>query len=648
MLKYNFNNKKTSKQKVSAKFCRYFLCFSFILTLLLSFPEKSFADYEIDNNYTTDSFLVNININENYSFDFEETIDVNFINSRHGIFRYIPIDKSKYSMSNVNILNHMYETSYEKDFTFPITEIFVAKIGDPAAYVIGPQRYQIKYQLVGRVGKNNEGNMIILDLLPSKWPTNINYSKININSFTPLDWDKAEIFTGSYGSKIPIKDVSNLHFRKINDTSAEIEGLNLSANKGITIQIPIDSSLWVNPYNFGMYSYIILFSFAIMTLLFLFIILRNGREKLPAPTVEFYPPNNLPPADIGYVIDSTIDGGDLSSMLIYFANKGYLKVTPINNSSDKSTEPEDFEFRKIKDIDPSEPTYAIVLFNRLFDEYDYFITSEESTDFAEAVSTSKPYLEATYRDKLVSRSRRTFSLFLCLISTLIFGLTLYNSLIAGGVTEIWLGVISLLTFFSGPIRFKRNRLKKEVLSKAKYKFGIIYSLTFMTISNILAFFLFKEAYSNYILISIATVLFSFSGLFAQTALVLSDSKELLGLKARIIGFRHFIETCEKDRLKALLNTNPEYFFHILPYAYVLGLSAQWIKTFEKLEIPPVQPSWYGGGFYYNYFLFRSLTASTSRAYATSLANKISAETGGSSGGGGFSGGGFGGGGGGSW
>ena len=42
--------------------------------------------------------------------------------------------------------------------------------------------------------------------------------------------------------------------------------------------------------------------------------------------VEFYPPENLTPADAGYILDGYVDRKDVISMILYFADKGYLDI----------------------------------------------------------------------------------------------------------------------------------------------------------------------------------------------------------------------------------------------------------------------------------------------------------------------------------
>ena len=115
----------------------------------------------------------------------------------------------------------------------------------------------------------------------------------------------------------------------------------------------------------------------------------------------------------------------------------------------------------------------------------------------------------------------------------------------------------------------------------------------------------------------------------------------------VLGFREFIKEAEKDKLETLFATNPSYFYNILPYAMVLGLSSQWSSHFEDLAVPP--PTWYRGN-RYDRFNTRSFEKDLSRSF-NSLSSSMNSTPGGSSGGsssGGSSGGGAGGGGGSSW
>ncbi|MGL4485372.1 MAG: DUF2207 family protein, partial [Anaerovoracaceae bacterium] len=115
---------------------------------------------------------------------------------------------------------------------------------------------------------------------------------------------------------------------------------------------------------------------------------------------------------------------------------------------------------------------------------------------------------------------------------------------------------------------------------------------------------------------------------------------------KILGFKNFIKTAEQSKLEMLAKEDPEYFYDVLPYAYVLGLSKVWVNNFEN--IPIKEPYWYQG--YYMGALFTPMIFMNSMdTFSKSVATGVDAVTGGSFGsGGGFAGGGMGGGGGGSW
>ena len=100
----------------------------------------------------------------------------------------------------------------------------------------------------------------------------------------------------------------------------------------------------------------------------------------------------------------------------------------------------------------------------------------------------------------------------------------------------------------------------------------------------------------------------------------------------------------------LVNEDPEYFYHILPYAMVLGVTDQWAKNFEGITIS--DPDWYSSNsnrsFSSIYFVNRMNTAT--RSVGSAMASRPATSSSGSGGsfGGGSAGGGSGGGGGGGW
>lgn len=166
----------------------------------------------------------------------------------------------------------------------------------------------------------------------------------------------------------------------------------------------------------------------------------------------------------------------------------------------------------------------------------------------------------------------------------------------------------------------------------------------------LDFVIYTSAYHN----KISTIAFAVGLAVGAAAFVLSffvrkrtdDGHTVL---QQIEGFKTFLETAEKDRLEELVEENPEYFYDILPYAYVLGVSKKWIKKFESIAIEP--PSWCSSDyrdFRYLYFINSTLKNCGSAMQSRPADTGSGSVSGGGFSGGSISGGGFGGGGGGSW
>jgi len=113
---------------------------------------------------------------------------------------------------------------------------------------------------------------------------------------------------------------------------------------------------------------------------------------------------------------------------------------------------------------------------------------------------------------------------------------------------------------------------------------------------------------------------------------------------KIKGFRTFLETAEKPKLEELVLQDPSYFYSILPYTYVLGVSDKWIKKFEVIALQA--PDWYAGNTAFNMVAFGAFMGSTMSTASAAMSSSPSSSGGLS--GGGSAGGGSGGGGGSSW
>ncbi len=71
--------------------------------------------------------------------------------------------------------------------------------------------------------------------------------------------------------------------------------------------------------------------------------------------------------------------------------------------------------------------------------------------------------------------------------------------------------------------------------------------------------------------------------------IIMDRKTEYGemIIAKVKGFREYLTLAEKDSIELMVEKNPKYFYDILPYTYVMGISDKWIKLFEIKNIPNI-------------------------------------------------------------
>ena len=74
---------------------------------------------------------------------------------------------------------------------------------------------------------------------------------------------------------------------------------------------------------------------------------------------------------------------------------------------------------------------------------------------------------------------------------------------------------------------------------------------------------------------VAKLLISLSGcvLLGVSVILINRSKEYNAKLNEIIGFKQFITLAEKDRLEKMIESDPQFYYHILPYANSRGTKA---------------------------------------------------------------------------
>ena len=126
------------------------------------------------------------------------------------------------------------------------------------------------------------------------------------------------------------------------------------------------------------------------------------------------------------------------------------------------------------------------------------------------------------------------------------------------------------------------------------------------------------------------------------------------IAAKVFGFKEekMFESAEKQKLEQMvivklltlfsllvyhiikhlsIGVQYKYFYNILPYTYVLGVSNKWIKKFESISLQA--PNWYDGYSTFNASSFGSFVTSTMSSASSSMSSSPSGSSGGGSSGG---------------
>ena len=612
-----------------------------------SAPEVS-AD---DNTMYTKNYDVTVDVSENNSYDFHEHLDMYYVTPHHGIYRYLP--KQGQKLSGVKVPGYDFETYTQSGCE-------VIKIGSGSYTLTGDAPYDIMYNIAMYEDENDEMDMLLLNLIPTDWETGIESVKCVVNLPKEADLSKTEVFSGSYGTE---GNEDNAVLETSDDgKTITVTASDIPAHHGITVTLALPQGYWQGAPSFGNVTVVHMMLFLLgpigaAVLWYLF-----GRDKHMVKTLEFYPPDDLTPGEVGYLIDNRADKQDVISTIVFLADKGYMEIEEISRKR--------YKFIAKETPGNEVPQYVRTIYKGIFpDEKAERYSDELGVRFGRKYESARDQLARMFRgQKAIIRPDSVMARWACGIAALTPSFAFVTWASANGAdmgleSVVWPGLhIAASTWLMCSVYDNvRSASKVKTVLKSLgaiwfYTVGVgILPLATEELSLLTPA---KEA-ALVVYLLLGTLICMF---FAVIAIAKTDNyTDLLG---RVLGFRDFIKTAELDKLNELVEEDPQYFYHIMPYAYVFGLSSKWIKNFE--DIPVSAPTWYRGVRTYDSFDYYMMGRMMSDCSA-SVGNNIvipsssggsgggwSGGSGGSwSGGGGFSGGGFsgggaGGGGGGGW
>lgn len=563
------------------------IIFAFVLVAASSVPAFADTDESYLPYYFT-AYNVDINVNDDNSFDITEHISAYFNEQRHGIYRTIP---TRNQVKRTNGTSHSVKAKIKNIRVSENCDVsvengnYVLQIGDADTYVEGEHDYTIKYTYMLGEDQNTGFDELYYNIIGDGWDTYIQNVTFKITMPKEFNKSKLGFSIGNYGT-VGTYDINydvngNIITGSVTRT--------LQPNEAVTVRLELKDGYFY--FNKVLYNFKLALLVAIPAVLFFVVIIlwaKFGKDKKAVQTVEFYPPNGMSSADIAFWQNGMISSNEkLTPLLIELANDGYIQIEEIETKSKRKS---DFAITKLKDRYDGSDRAKEIFFNGLFKNgvRNKIYKSDLEDDF---------YLTLNIIREMYNKPEKRHKVF--------EAKSLYMRILA------W--VLCALSVFA--VLFNFSNLFDSSLKYILTLVGIIICI----VSFIFSFFIRKRT---------------------------DEAVDILG---KINGFKNFLETAEKDKLEALVDDDPAYFYNILPYAYVLGVSDKWMKKFESIAVEP--PQWYYGYYPYNYIVFSHFMRDTMYSASNAMVSMPTQSGSGgsfSSGGGGFAGGGVGGGGGGSW
>lgn len=562
------------------------------LLLLLAFSLPGWA-----RNYRISNFSSIIHVDDDGAAHVQEQITFVFNGSYQGIYRDIPIEYPGTAGSNYTLFVTIdkitdslgdalkYEKSYNNGFLH--LKVYVPGANNAERIV------NIEYSASNAIRFFEDHSEFYWNVTGNDWPVPIGQAQATVY-FPANATDKltAQAFEGIYGS-------SEHAGASVMGPSVNFQNIKpLPMRGGLTVDVYVEKGVLHQP---GAISRLFQFirSNPVLTLpLWAFAVMfpmwwLKGRDPDPGMSVApmYEPPEKMGPAEVGTLIDNSVDPRDITSVLVDLAVRGYIKIIETEHKGFLSST-KDYELQLVKNRGGwnALTNYERAMLENVFGGSDTTMLSSLRNHFYTALPGIKSGIMGALKTK---------------------GMYTLSPDSAAGYLGLGILIVAL------------PYVALQVLHIVDFTLSVPMAI----LSGIVA---------------LAIVIIIGKQL---TATSLKGARTQVQIK----GFQEFMNRVDADRLKRMPMDTFEKF---LPYAMALGVEHRWAKAFEGIvQNPPTWYQSYDSHPFTTFYFVNSLGTMTQTASSTFVsAPRASSSGSGFSGGGsgGFSGGGFGGGGGGAF
>lgn len=541
----------------------YVLICLFILPIKIKAKSYEMLTYDINIKVNEDR---TINVKEEYNIYFTE--DCNFVRKLNNEINFIRPNGSKKTyklkISNIGVKVNNVDTKYEANNN----EINILKLNEKdniENYII---TYSYDYGKDSSVGYDE----IFLDIINGKIDENI--SGINFKIELPKKTAELDIkfFQNSkYTDNNIIYNVDN------NIITGTING-SVSPNENLSMYLKLPDNYFIGGTG-NNYLYIVTLIFPLITILYEIIcFLKYGKNNKIIINKEENIPYDFNSAEIAYLYNGYLKEHDLISTFITLANEGYIEYIELDDGYKLGTF-NSFKIKKLKDYDKDNAAIKI-LFDKLFQNKEEIELKDIEYNLYNSLVDAKSSIDnQDNHDKLFFKDvKNKKNIFIILIIMSIITMNSYSIYLF--TNKIYLiPIINILMIFG---------IYMLYYSKTKILIKLIIGLSLIILTLYIGIVP--------IIYDITMILIYIIGMIIIFISCYLDKKIPLRTKygnetlSKIYSLKKSLEELSSTEIKEKLKHNPNYYYDMYPYIYVLGMTDIWVNKFNG--IVTMYPNWY--------------------------------------------------------
>lgn len=571
-----------------------------------------------------EKFDVTFDVASNREIAVREEMTVTFTGHKStGYMRDIPVNGGEI-VKNISVSEIVNGVEKPADYSvYPYenngVDYVTADIGDTTYKTNQTHTYVLTYDYC--LTKAQEGkNVLAINAIGAQ---DRRVEQANVTLILPDGFIGAKCYAGSVLSE------SELDFKtSVKDGRTVLfASYGLAHDEGITFRVDFEEGALTTYFDFTPY-YFVLAGLGLIFLVVAVKFLVFNRNKI-IPVINYEAPEKMSPLMMGKLIDGNVDTEDITSMLFYWADKGYIKI-------DLSNEDNPTLIRITQTLPEDTPSYEKKLYDGLWKSGDAVRVSSLKYKFYKTIDKVKAEVNSQVKGLYESTSR-TVSVLFAVLGGLLFAassficaymLFSYQYLLIRPVVFVMPFTLVMYVIFMKVREYSmKNRNGKKINFWALFIgfLVLLFGLGFTTLTP------------SFIIPFLPKLLIMYAG-FAVAILstyLVTRTREYTEKLNGITGFADFIAKAEKRQLETLIEENPQFYYHVLPYAQVLGISKVWEDKFADITIEP--PQWCVGSTIFEYYAINRIIRHSASAMRSNMGSRPSSSSGGS-GRGGFGGG----------